>query len=130
MSKFIENHKQTYKTYQNKPWDCPALQEPVYFTSEGLNHLLYKRQRPRNKTEQHYRCGLIPFIPTVIEKSETALKRIENARLLIFTWNLEYKVSIKGTLCLVKVVLIKKGNSRITFLSAMSKKINTKKVQR
>jgi hypothetical protein len=117
--KTIEDNKQIYCTYKNKPWPCPTLQEPVYFNAEGLQHLLYNRKRPRSRAQQLYRAKLIPVLPTVIEKATSAYKRIESVRELIFTWKLEYTIKIGGRWQVVRVILIKRGNSRITFLSAM-----------
>lgn len=116
---FIEQQKYTYETYKRKPLFCPALQEHVYFNAEGLNHLLYNRRRPRNKKQQYYRAGLIPVIPYVIENAIAAYKRIESVRDLVFTWKLEHAVKLHGRWQIVRIILIKRGNSRITFLSAM-----------
>lgn len=125
MSDFIQKQRRLYNSFKNKPWPCPALQEPVYFNAEGLNHLLYKKKRPRSKNEQHYRLGLVPVLPTIIEKSTAAYKRIESVRELIFTWKLEYVVKLNGRWQLIRVILIKRGNSRITFLSAMRVRYTT-----
>ena len=119
MSKFIDDKKRLYNTYKSKPWPCPALQEPVYFNAEGINHLLYNKKRPRSAKEQHYRAGLVPFIPVVVEKADAAYKKIESVRELIFTWRLEYTVKISGRWQVIRVILIKRGNSRVIFLSAM-----------
>jgi len=73
-----------------------------------------------------YRAGLIPVIPLVIEKATTAYKRIESVRKLIFTWKLEYSLKLNGRWQVIRVILIKRGNSRVTFLSAMRVKYTTK----
>jgi len=72
MSVFIENRKKMYKKL--KPCLCPAIGEMVYFTSDGLHHLLYYQRRPRNHNERHYRAGLIPHLTNVICNATKAKK--------------------------------------------------------
>jgi len=108
MSKFIQIKKDLYQTYKNKPWPCHSLQQPVYFTAKGIHHLLYRKRRPRKKAEKHYRLRLIPILPTVIEKSETAVRRIQSKENRTFTWSLKYTVKINGRWQVIKVILYKK----------------------
>lgn len=84
---FIKKHKLLYKKL--KPCHCPALGEVVYFNSDGLNHILYHRRRPRNLLEQRYRAGLIKHIVKVISNSTKTAKDIKRAKNPpVITWSL------------------------------------------
>lgn len=126
-SDFIEKQKKLYKTLQ--PCFCPAIQETVHFTSEGLNHLLYCRRRPRSHGEQHYRAGLIPYLTVVIIKSTKAIKEIKSKNPLITTWSLSHEISINHRRQILKVILIKQGVGKTKFISAMREKYIRKKKQ-
>lgn len=53
---------------------CTILNNHVYFTSEGKNHLIYKENRKkRNEAEQRYKLRLFPLVIPVI-KSATNIK--------------------------------------------------------
>jgi len=111
---FIKKQKQLYKKL--KPCYCLALEEVVYFNSNGLNHILYYKRRPRNLLEQRYRAGLIKYIIKVINNSTKAvkdIKRVKNPS--IITWSLQYKIGKQS----IKVVVVKKGAGRVYFLSVM-----------
>ena len=69
-SDFIEKQKKLYRNL--KPCFCPAIQETIHFNSDGLNHLLYDKHRPRNIKEKHYRSALISYITAVIAKATKA----------------------------------------------------------
>lgn len=114
---FIKKQKRLYKKL--KPCYCPALGDVVYFTSDGWNHLIYCRRRPRNLLEQRYRAGLVKYLNRVISNSTKATKDIKHTKSsLIITWSLQYKIGKQ----LIKVIVIKKGASKISFLSVMSRK--------
>ncbi len=121
-SDFIKKQIRLYKTFDS--CFCFALQENVYFNADGLNHILYYRRRPRKHSEKHYRASLIKHIKEVIENSKTAVKEIKSDNPLVVTWSLEYKIVDKkdNFKCIVKVVLKKKGDGKIYFLSVMSNK--------
>ena len=126
-SNFIKQQKkltQQKKFYKNlKSCYCQILQETVYFNSYGLNHLLYCRRRPRKLLEQYYRANLIKYVVEVIINLTQAFREIKSKDPLIITWGLQYEIKdIKNTKQLIKVVLKKKGNGRIYFLSVMKKK--------
>lgn len=117
---FINKQKILYKSF--KSCFCPAIQETVYFTSDGLNHLFYHRRRPRNIQEKTYRAALIPYIIEVLENAKVVVRRFDTVRygphpLLI----LEHEISAlhKGKRQVVKVILQQKGLNSIHFLSVM-----------
>ena len=120
-SDFIKKQIELYKTFDS--CYCLALQDDVYFNSDGLNHILYYRRRPRKHSEKHYRANLIKFLKEVINNSKIAVKEIKSENPLIITWSLEHKVlDDEGLNQIVKVILTKKGKGRIYFLSVMRTK--------
>lgn len=125
---FIEKQKKLYNLYKQKPCFCPALQESIHFTSDGLQHLLYNRRRPRSYSQRYYRSALVPAIPQVVENAKTAIKTIKNTNPLVVTWSLQHEIKLDGKQQLIKVILIKEGAGKIKFLSVMRKKyVKTKK---
>lgn len=52
---------------------CPALgNQPVYFTAEGFNHLIYKRaEKPRNEKVQRMRFDLLTKAKLLLETATT-----------------------------------------------------------
>jgi hypothetical protein len=121
-SDFIKRQKGSYKKL--KPCFCPAIQETVYFTSDGLNHLLYDRRRPRSAKEKYYRASLIPQLTKVITEATTTTKAIQSKNPLTITWVLSYEVKADTGKKTIKVILIKRGAGKVQFLSAMRKKSN------
>lgn len=125
-SLFIEKQKKLYKSL--KPCFCPAIQSTVYFNSDGLNHLLYDKHRPRNHKEKHYRVALIDHITDVITKSPKATQEnFVNPPTQL--WILDY-VEIeddKKQKHSIKVILRKKGNGNVHFWSVMQKRCNNGK---
>ncbi|MEK7107001.1 MAG: hypothetical protein AAB899_02340 [Patescibacteria group bacterium] len=121
MSEFIEKQKRLYKKL--KSCFCPALQADVHFTSDGLQHLLYHRRRPRSQDERHYRAALISHFAQVIEKSSQAIKYVRGTNPLIVVWELKHEILGQG---LIKVIVKQEGAGKLKFLSAMAKK-KTKK---
>jgi hypothetical protein len=123
---FIEKQKLLYKSL--KPCYCEAIKETVFFTSDGLNHLLYHRRRPRNINERVYRAALISYICEVIMNATTAVKTLDASFGSDPLWILEHEVSVKhkGKRQIIKVILQKKGAGNTHFLSAMSRTKFTK----
>lgn len=124
-SAFVKKQKKLYKKL--KPCFCPALQEFVYFTSDGLNHLIYNRRRPRKSDERHYRAALIPHLRDIIKNSTKAVKEIKSTTPLVITWHLLYEIKSGNRKQIAKVVLKKEGVGKVKFLSAMRKKFVGKK---
>lgn len=118
--KYIEEQKAIYKKLQ--PCFCPALQEFVYFNSTGLNHLLYYRRRPRSHREKHYRASTIHYLVKVISDAKRVVEEIKSENPLVITWSLQSVIEEKNEKSEIKVILVKNGNGKIYFLSAMKKK--------
>lgn len=115
-SNFIKKQKELYKALKSA--FCPALQETVYFTADGLNHLLYNQRRPRSYSERHYRAILISYLKEVVKNATQAIKNIKSDNPLVVTWSLTHICRKEE----VKVILKKYGSGRLIFLSAMSKR--------
>lgn len=122
LSPYIKQQLAVYDSLT--PIFCPTLQETVYFTSEGKNHLLYKKNRPRNHNERHYRVAFIKHLIHVLVNAEKAIKTIiVKEPKEIVTWSLECKVTENSEDMVVKVICKKEGNGKIKFLSVMGKRI-------
>jgi hypothetical protein len=50
---------------------CPALDEDVHFTSEGFNHLQYKKGGLRVEAEQRIKMKLLPMAKDIIGRTTT-----------------------------------------------------------
>ena len=114
---------------------CPILNDTVYFTSEGFNHLLYESNRkPRSINEQFLKLRCLTYAPIVIQKcalvSETRQiqKRIKGKLKSGVHYELAYEVS-KGIN--IRVIVEKIGTGKHKFLSVMRhdhpKKLKNKK---
>ena len=118
-NQFIEQQTKLYKSL--KPCYCSAIENTVYFNAEGLRHLLYKDNRPRNINEKIYRMHLVDYLVDVITQATSAQKQLINES--SFLWILEW-ITItdkKGNDLKIKIILRKKGNGNTHFLSAMQK---------
>ena len=71
---YVDRYLKKYKGF--KPVYCPALNDTVYFTSEGFNHLLFKRGHRRNDNEIHYRLPLINLIVPALKNCTAASKAL------------------------------------------------------
>jgi hypothetical protein len=50
---------------------CGILNTHVYFTSEGMRHLMYRNNRAkRNVTEQWYKINLFPLVIPVLKNAD------------------------------------------------------------
>lgn len=114
---------------------CPILDDTIYFTSEGYNHLLYESSRkPRTISEQFMKLQCLTHAPKVIKQcaviSETrTIKRNIKGKLKeAICYELVYEVK-KGEH--IRVVVQKIGTGKHTFLSVMphDKKPKIKKHQ-
>lgn len=55
-----------------KAIQSPALNENIYFNSEGFNHIIFKKSRSeREKSSQMLRFKLLLLARKLIEKSDT-----------------------------------------------------------
>jgi hypothetical protein len=124
-SDFIKKQKKLYKNL--KSCYCTVLQEEVYFSADGLNHILYYKRRPRKYSERYYRAGLIKYIKDVVEKAVQVVKEIKSKEPEVTTWSLEYKIVNEEKSQIIKVILIKKEKGSVHFLSVMRKNNKTKK---
>lgn len=102
---------------------CPILQDTVYFTSSGFNHLLYKSNRkPRKLSERYMKLKCLEHAPEVIKKcnviSETRQleKKIKGRSKKVIYHELVYGIK-KGIK--IRVIVEKIGAGKLKFFSAM-----------
>ena len=108
--KFIENAKNEY--YQIGSISCPAFGgEQVYFTKQGINHLLYKEGKLRSFDGQYRRIKLLPFAIETIKISTKIASRDGKFYTLL--------EKINGIT--IKVIIIKENSKLLLFLSVMNK---------
>lgn len=116
--------KQKKKLYKNIiSVFCPILNETVYFTSEGFNHLLYKRYKtPRKIGEKFMKLMCLNYVVEVVEKckkiSKTRMgsKKIRGKWKKIIYYELVYEIKkdIK-----IRVIVVKISNGKLKFRSIM-----------
>jgi hypothetical protein len=95
---------------------CPILAENVYFKASGLHHLQYKAGRiPRTKRECIYRLRLLKYAPMVLQESREVITRIKSHNPSVITWAMESRIDLQ----LIRVVIIRRGQRRLEFLSIM-----------
>lgn len=64
-----------------KSVQCPVLDETVYFTSEGFNHLIYETyNRPRTISEQYMKLKCLDYAPAVV-RNATRIKEVRKVRI-------------------------------------------------
>ena len=73
------------------PLYCPLLEDTVYFTRHGFNHLIWKGRIPRSKSQQEERLALIPSIPTIIGDAKADVT-FNDSRVIRF-WTLTSKIN-------------------------------------
>lgn len=67
--------EQAYGGY--KDLKCPAINATVKFTAEGLNHIVYKKGRERDKKDQFMRLKVIDIARLVIKTTTTIQEKDE-----------------------------------------------------
>lgn len=67
----LETRRGEYKSWGSS--HCKALNQHVYFTMAGFNHLRFKIDNtPRNPREAMYKLGLLPLVRPVLYKATDA----------------------------------------------------------
>lgn len=113
---------------------CPILNDTVYFTSEGFNHLLYDRsnRKPRKISEQFMKLQCLTHAPLVIKKC-TVISEIRQIERNIkgkkksgVHYELVHEVSPGEK---IRVIVEKMGTGKYRFLSVMrhGRKLKNKK---
>lgn len=112
---------------------CPVLNENIYFTSNGFNHLLYESNRkPRKLSERCLKLECLKYAPKVLRQSQIQPTVRQVNRIVkgvvkaVFQYGVTYEVQSGRTM---RVIIEKVGNGKMTFLSVMphDKKSKTKK---
>lgn len=102
---------------------CPILNESVYFTSEGFNHLLYERhKKPRSISEQYMKLQCLVYVPDVIKNcmritdTRLVLRNIKGKLKKAKHFELVYEVSTGAK---IRVIIEKVGTGKHKFKSVM-----------
>lgn len=102
---------------------CPILNDSVFFTSEGFNHLIYESNRmPRKIGEQFMKLKCLSEAPKVISKchviSDTrqVQRKIKGIYKTVTRYELVHKVR-KDTE--IRVIVERIGTGKYRFLSVM-----------
>lgn len=121
LGKLTEKQRAYYKSIVSV--FCPILQDTVFFTSEGFNHLLYRaHHRPRRLSERFMKLKCLDYATEVISKcsviSETreAQRKIKGIFKKVIWHELVYEVK-RGTK--IRVIIEKRGTGKNVFLSIM-----------
>lgn len=102
---------------------CGVLGADIYFSSRGFHHLLYKNNHePRNISEIVLKLSCLQYVPPVIKNA----KKITETRIITANsddkkfniYHYELVTKQEGGK-MIRVVLEKRGNSKIHFLSTM-----------
>lgn len=128
--KLKEKQKTFYKSIVSV--SCSILNDTVYFTSEGFNHLIYKSNgKPRKISEQFLKLSCLTHAPDVIKKcgqiTETRKfkKNVKNKLKDTIHYELVHEVSVGKEM---RVIVEKVGTGKHKFLSVMPhRKHKTKK---
>jgi hypothetical protein len=101
----LEIYKNTHKVFS------PALNNYVYFTAEGFNHLVFKKSRElRNTSEQRMRFSLLPLGIRLINLSTTYQEFEKRTKeMSIYYWGVVAILDGRK----IKIVIRKNGNSGI-----------------
>lgn len=111
---------------------CPILNETVYFTSAGFNHLLFKNNRvPRSPAEQFMKLKCLSYVPKVIENCSKKGQIRRDRRKVKGKWKKVLRFEIvhevtKGAS--IRVVVEKIGTGHYHFWSVMPHDNKSKKV--
>src|SRR3990172_10403631 len=111
-----------YRHWQRKPIYCPALNQKVYFTKEGWEHITgpYK---PRPHSEIYRRVYLLRYVRSIINRSRT----IQSVRIykneifygFISIEELQGFLRRGDTFRKVKILIKEKKTDKSTFYSVM-----------
>lgn len=131
------NKKESMKDYVNRyrkkysslnPVYCPALKETVYFTSEGFNHLLFKKGHRRTNKQIKYRLPLVNLIIPTIKKCKSSAKTTvideiyKGKKIIAFYFEITHVVGTKSP-AKVKVIIKKRDKlGKLFFFSVMKQK--------
>lgn len=130
--KLIEKQRDYYKSIVSVY--SPLLQETVYFTSEGFNHLLFKSNRsPRKLSERYMKLMCLSYTVKVISKCKTASETRQYIRLVrgkkktATSHELVYEIE-EGKM--IRVIVERVGTGKLKFLSVMPHKNSSKPKKR
>ena len=121
MDRIIDEKRAMYKSIVSV--FCPILDETVYFTSDGFQHLLYKSNRkPRKLSERYMKLMSLEHAKTVItsctfvSQSRIVRRKIKGTLRDVVRHELVHEVK-QGVQ--IRVVVEKIGTGKAHFLSVM-----------
>lgn len=121
LNKLIEKQRAYYKSIVSV--FCPILQDTVFFSSEGFNHLLYEtHHRPRKSSERYMKLRCLEHAPLVIKKCNSVTetrkleRKIKGKMKQVIQYELVYEIrkNVK-----IRVVVERIGSGKIKFRSTM-----------
>lgn len=119
---FVQKQKKFYKNLVSI--HCPILNDSVYFTASGFNHLLYKsNRRPRNVGERLMKLRCLTFAPEVIKKCTLISETRQTDK--IIHYELVHEVSKDKK---IRVIIERTDSGRNKFLSVMPHDRKSKKM--
>ncbi len=110
---------------------CPILNETVYFTSEGFNHLLYESYwKPRSPAEQFLKLKCLSMVPEVVKNCSKKANIRKMRRKVKGKWKNGFHFELvheikKGAS--VRVIVERIGTGRYKFWSVMPHNNKSKK---
>lgn len=129
LKKLIIEQKTIYKSIVSV--FCPILNETIYFTSEGFNHLLYENHwKPRRPSEQFLKLMCLTYAPIVVKEcsQKTNIRKIKRKVKGIwkdgFHFELVHEVKAGAN---IRVIIEKIGTGHHKFLSIMPHDNKSKK---
>jgi len=127
----VHKYKKKYKLL--KPVYCQALNDYIYFTAEGFNHLLYKKGHRRSNKQICFRLPLVNLVLPTILKCKSSSKIIvideiyKNKSIMAMYFELSAIVG-KDHPIKIKVIIKKRGKlGKLFFFSVMKQKTPKKR---
>lgn len=111
---------------------CPILNETVYFTSEGFNHLLYENYgKPRTPAEKFMKLKCLSHVPKVVKNCsrQVAIRKIRRKTKGVWKNGLHFEL-VHGvkTGASIRVIVEKIGTGHHRFWSVMPHDNKSKKI--
>jgi hypothetical protein len=131
MSQYDSLREETQNWFQSlKPVQSPILHSDIHFTSEGFEHIVYKRARAeRDKNSQTMRFKLLPLAVKLIGLSTTFQEYEEDVKQITIKRRkkkvqVSKKVQYWGLIAIIegrkiKVIIRKVGNGQHHFWSVI-----------
>lgn len=123
---YIQSYYSVYKSL--RPAFSPALMEEVHFTSEGFNHLVYKKGHRRDLREIHYRLPLVKLIARTITccvkvfKTTVQQEIYKGKQITATYYELQWNPAKSNNVRLIVIVKRRGKLGKLVFQSVMKQK--------